>query len=74
MAAVREFLENLSPGAKGLAATMVATYVLQLMFPGITSMFALVAGKTIVMPWNVITSGLLQDSFIGVRLIYRIIL
>ena len=68
MAAAREFLGNLSPGSKGIAATMVLSYFLQLAAPGVKSVLALIAGQTIFMPWNVITSGLLQDNFIEVSL------
>jgi hypothetical protein len=68
MAPLQDALANLSPGSKGLAATMVISYLLQFMVPSIKSVLGLNAGKTILMPWNIVTSGLLQDSFIGVRL------
>lgn len=70
MAPLLDTIANLSPGSKGLAATMVTTYLLQFMFPSIKLFLGLNAGKTILMPWNIVTSGLLQDSSIGVRFLY----
>ena len=67
MAPFQDAFDNLSPGSKGLAATMAGSYLLQFIFPSIKSVFGLNAGKTILMPWNIVTSGLLQDSLIGVR-------
>jgi hypothetical protein len=72
MAPLQDALANLSPGSKGLAATMITSYLLQFMFPAIKSFFGLAAGKTILMPWQVVTSGLLQDSLIGVRVSLRL--
>lgn len=66
MPTVAESLAKFSPASRAVAATLIATYLLQLAVPGFANFFGLVSGKAIVRPWTLVTSGLVQTSLWGV--------
>eukprot|EP00249_Psilotum_nudum_P019205 c27141_g1_i1 orf=375-1331(+) len=49
---------------KGLAAVLVAGYLITLIFPFIIDYLALIPGKTIPFAWNLLTAGYLEQSFL----------
>ena len=67
MSAAASLLASLPLGGKSLAGVLVGSYLLGLGAPGFRAYFSLVAGKVFVRPWQILTSGLVEDSLPAVR-------
>lgn len=69
---LQDILREFSPHSKGLAAILTLSYAIQLVFAPLgtrlLSFFALVPGSVMVKPWQVLTSGLIEDNPIGLIL------
>lgn len=65
---LRESFTKLVPLARVTGGIMLLGCVLPVFFPSFVEYFGLVAGKTIPLVWNVLTSAFVENSVISVRL------